>query len=74
MITTKPCQTTLGEIAKFKDGIKRSAAPIKRYIDKTCLSNATIDVFNAAVQTAYNDAARTFTGIGGKSDKAKIFT
>ena len=71
MITTKPCQTTLGEIAKFKDGIKRSAAPIKRYIDKTCLSNATIDVFNAAVQTAYNDAARTFTGIGGKSDKAK---
>ena len=71
MIATKPHQTTLSEIAKFKDGIKRSAAPIKRFIDKTCLSNATIDVFNAAVQTAYNDAARTFTGIGGKSDKAK---
>ena len=60
----------IAEICKFKNGVKNSSAPIRRFIDKTLL-NSTEKVFVAAVQTAYNDAARTFTGIGGKSVEAK---
>ena len=65
-----PNINVIAEICKFKTGVKNSSAPIRHFIDKTLL-NSTEEVFVAAVQTAYNDAARTFSGIGGKSVEAK---
>ena len=69
---THPSQITYNAIRKFKDTIRSSSSPFRHYLGNgTILTPGDRDIFRAAVNAAYNDAARTFTHINGNSDNAK---